>query len=116
MPGTPSLVGLDPKYLVAAMNAYKNGQRKNDVMKSMLTKTTDADLANMALYYALQKAVRAQTTAHGDQAAGKAAAAACAGCHGELGISATPATPSLAGQDAQYLSAALHAYKDGSRN
>jgi cytochrome c553 len=116
MPGTPSLVGLDPKYLVASMNAYKNGQRKNDVMKSMLTKTTDADLANMALFYALQKPARAQTSAPGDQAAGKAAAAACAGCHGEQGVSAAPATPSLAGQDAQYLVVALQAYKDGSRN
>ena len=30
-------------------------------------------------------------------------------------MSASPATPSLAGQDAQYLVAALHAYKNGSR-
>lgn len=115
MPGTPSLVGLDPKYLVAAMKAYKSGQRKNDVMKSMLASVVDADLGNIALYYALQKPARAQTPAPGDQAAGKAAAATCAGCHGESGVSGNPAIPSLAGQDAQYLAAALHAYKDGSR-
>ena len=115
-PGTPSLVGLDPKYLVTAMKAYKSGQRKNEVMKSMLLKATDADLGNLALHYALQKPVRAPTTAPGDQAAGKAASAACAGCHGNQGVSATPATPSLAGQDAQYLAAALRAYKDGSRS
>jgi cytochrome c553 len=30
-------------------------------------------------------------------------------------VSASPATPSLAGQDAQYLAAALQAYKSGSR-
>ncbi len=46
----------------------------------------------------------------------KAAAAACAGCHGDKGVSSNPANPSLAGQDAQYLAAALHAYKDGSRS
>ena len=116
MPGTPSLVGLDPKYLVAAMKAYKSGQRKNDTMKSMLAAATDADLTNIALYYALQKPARASTPAAGDQAAGKAAAAACAGCHGDKGVSGNPAIPSLAGQDAQYLAAALHEYKDGSRS
>jgi len=114
-PGMASLVGLDPKYLVAAMKAYKNGQRKNDVMKSLLATVADADLNNIALYYALQKPARAQTPAPGDQAAGKAAAAACAGCHGDQGVSGNPATPSLAGQDAQYFATALRAYKDGSR-
>ncbi len=115
MPGTPSLVGLDPKYLAAAMKAYKGGQRKSDIMKPMAAAVTDADVGNITLYYALQKATRAQTPAAGDKAAGKAAAAACAGCHGEQGVSATPATPSLAGQDAQYLVAALGAYKNGGR-
>jgi cytochrome c553 len=116
MPGTPSLVGLDPKYLVAAMRAYKNGQRKNDVMKSMISAVADADLGNIALYYALQKPDRAATPAGGDQAAGKAAAAACAGCHGDKGVSGNPAIPSLAGQDAQYVAAALRSYKDGARS
>ncbi len=116
MPGMPSLVGLEPKYLVAAMKAYKSGQRKSDVMKSMLASVSDADLNNIALYYALQKPARAQTPAPGDPAAGKAAAAACAGCHGDQGVSGNPANPSLAGQDAQYLAAALRGYKGGSRN
>src|SRR5438552_4424394 len=116
MPGMPSLVGLDPKYLVAAMKAYKSGQRKNEMMKSALSVATDADLSNIALYYALQKPARAQTPAAGDPSAGKAAAAACAGCHGDKGVSANAANPSLAGQDAQYLMAALQAYKEGSRN
>jgi cytochrome c553 len=115
-PGTPSLTGLDPKYLVAAMKAYKSGQRKNDLMKTLLSPLTDADLANIALYYALQKPARAQTPSAGDQAAGKAASGACAGCHGDQGVSGNPAYPSLAGQDAQYLASALHEYKDGTRS
>jgi cytochrome c553 len=115
MPGMPSLVGLDPKYLVAAMKAYKGGQRKHDVMKSMLSTIADANLNNIALYYALLKPARSKNPAPGDQAAGKTAAAACAGCHGDQGVSGNPVNPSLAGQDAQYLGAALRAYKDGSR-
>jgi cytochrome c553 len=98
------------------MNDYKNGQRKNEMMKSMLAAISSADANNIALYFALQKPAPAKTPAPGDQAAGKAAAAACAGCHGDDGISGTPATPSLAGQDAQYVTAALRAYKDGTRN
>jgi cytochrome c553 len=115
-PGMPSLVGLDPKVLVAAMKAYKSGQRKNDMMKSMLASVTDVSMNNIALYYALQKPARAQTPAAGDKAAGATAAAACAGCHGADGVSGNPATPSLAGQDAAYLASALQAYKQGSRS
>lgn len=116
IPGMPNLVGLDPKYLVAAMKGYKNGQRKHDMMKTMLSGVSDSDANNIALYYALQKPAPAQTPAPGNQAAGKAASAACAGCHGEQGVSAYPATPSLAGQDSQYFVASILAYKTGSRS
>jgi cytochrome c553 len=115
IPGTPSLAGLDPKFLVAAMNAYKSGQRKNETMKAMLASVTDASANDIALYYALQKPERAQTPAEGDKAAGSAASAACAGCHGADGVSGNPAFPSLAGQDATYIANALQAYKKGIR-
>jgi cytochrome c553 len=115
IPGMPSLVGLDPKYFVAAVNAYKSGQRKHDMMKTLVSALSDADMNNIALFYALQKPGKAQTPSPGNQAAGKAAAAACAGCHGEGGVSANAATPSLAGQDAQYFADAMRAYKAGSR-
>ena len=115
IPAIPSLVGLDPKYLTEAMKAYKNGQRKHDTMKAMLASVSEPAMNNIALFYALQKPAVAKTPAAGDKAAGKEAAASCAGCHGEDGVSASPATPSLAGQDAQYLVAALQAYKSGSR-
>lgn len=114
IPGMPSLVGLDPKYLVAATNGYRNGQRKHDLMKALVAGLSDADIENVALFYASQKPARATTPAAGNKVAGKAAAAACAGCHGESGVSAGT-TPSLAGQDAQYFVAAMRAYQDGSR-
>jgi cytochrome c553 len=114
-PGSPSLVGLDPKYLTAAIGAYKSGQRKSDLMKSLVGGLSDGDAGNVALFYALQKPAKAGTPAAGDAAAGKAAAAPCAGCHGDAGVAGDPATPSLAGQDAQYLATAMQAYKDGTR-
>lgn len=116
IPGTPSLAGLDQKYFVAALNAYKGGKRKDDLMKSLVSAMSGADMSNLALYYATLKPARAQTPAAGNQAAGKDASAACAGCHGERGVSTTAGTPSLAGQDAQYLVSATLGYKDGSRS
>ncbi|HZD19650.1 MAG TPA: c-type cytochrome [Burkholderiales bacterium] len=116
MPGTPSLAGLDPKYLVAATKAYRNDQRKSDVMKPLAATLSETDLNNVALFFALQKPARAQAPAAGDASAGKAAAAACAGCHGDNGVSSNSANPSLAGQEAQYLANALLAYKQGTRS
>jgi len=114
-PGSPSLTGLDPKYLVSAIKAYKTGQRKDNLMKSLVAGLSDADAGNVALYYSLQKPARAGTPAAGDAAAGKKAAGACAGCHGGTGVASDPANPSLAGQDAQYLATATQAYKVGTR-
>lgn len=114
-PGMPSLVGQDPKYLAAAIAAYKNGQRKDDMMKPMVDSLSESDIKSLALYFALQRPARAKTPAKGDKEAGKKAAEGCVGCHGEHGISASPATPSLAGQEAEYFVNALHAYKSGAR-
>lgn len=114
IPGTPSLVGFDPRYLVAATNAYRDGQRKHDLMRALVAGLGDRDIENIALFYASQKPGKAKTMAAGDAAAGKAAATGCVGCHGAAG-SATGTTPSLAGQDAEYFVAAMRAYKDGSR-
>lgn len=113
--GTPSLAALHPKYLAAALHAYKSGERKDDVMADQVKALSGAAIGDLALYYALEKPARAKTPAAGDVAAGKAASKACAGCHGDNGVSASPANPSLAGQDAEYLATALHAYKTGSR-
>ncbi len=113
-PGMPNLVGFDAKYMVAAIVAYKNGQRKHGMMKTLVSALTEAEINSLGLFYALQKPAKAKTPAPGNKAAGKAAATACAGCHGEGGVS-TGTAPSLAGQDAQYFAAAMRAYKTGAR-
>jgi cytochrome c553 len=114
-PGQPNLVGLDPKYFVASMNAYKKGQRKHPLMQQLVSGLNETVFNNLALFYALQKPGKAQTPAPGKPAAGKAAATGCSSCHGETGVSTNPAMPSIAGQDAEYFVAAMRAYKDGSR-
>ena len=39
----------------------------------------------------------------------------CVGCHGARGIASLSGYPHLAGQDAEYLRAAVNQYRDGSR-
>ena len=97
------------------MKAYVSGERKHALMKALLANANETEFNSMAVYYARQVPARAQTASTGDPAAGKTASAACAGCHGDQGVSANAQWPSLAGQDARYLAAAIKAYKDGSR-
>jgi len=116
MAGMPSLVALDPKHFYDATLTYKTGKRKHDMMKTVATAMSDADLKNVALYYALQKPEKAKTPSPGDEAAGARAAVACAGCHGDKGVTSSATVPNLAGQEAGYVVAAMRAYKDGSRS
>ncbi|MDH3673633.1 MAG: c-type cytochrome [Gammaproteobacteria bacterium] len=116
IPGMPRLTGLHTTYLAAATKAYQDASRKDNTMKSMVASLADADIEKIALYYALQQPTRTAVVGDGDPAAGKAAAAACSGCHGDVGNSPKPDTPSLAGQDAQYLAKATKSYVDGNRD
>lgn len=54
--------------------------------------------------------------AAGDSVAGKEKSASCMACHGSEGKASAPVYPHLAGQQAAYLSLALHAYKSGTRS
>lgn len=53
--------------------------------------------------------------ASGDPEAGFKKSTPCQACHGPKGISVGPEFPNLAGQNADYLAAALHHYKNGKR-
>ncbi len=116
IPGTPTLAGQQPHYLVAAIQEYHQGDRAKDAMRSALRDADSADLESIALYFASQKPVKRGAPAHGDPAAGEPATAVCGGCHGANGVSVDAATPSLAGQDAQYLERAIKAYRTTRKN
>jgi cytochrome c553 len=115
-PGTPSLAGQQPHYLVAAIQEYHQGDRKTAVMKSMLSDTEKLQLENLALYFAAQTPAERSAPAKGDPAAGEPLTAMCGGCHGFHGVSTDSATPSLAGQDPQYLIKAMKAYRTTRKN
>ncbi len=110
-PGTPSLAGQQPRYLVVAMQEYLKKERKASPMHALLPGLTQLDKESLALYFASQAPVQRAAPPFGDAAAGEPLSAVCGGCHGSHGVSTDSATPSLAGQDAHYLVDAIKAYR-----
>jgi cytochrome c553 len=115
-PGTPSLAGQQPHYLVSAIQEYHQGDRKTGLMKSQLRDADRIEVENLALYFAAQTPVQRAMTTRGNPVAGEPLTAMCGGCHGARGVSSDAATPSLAGQDPQYLSNAIVAYRKTRQN
>jgi len=114
-PGTPSLAGQQPHYLVAAIQEYHQGDRAKGAM-SNLREADKLELESLALYFAAQKPVKRGAPSFGDPVAGEPTTALCGGCHGAKGVSVDAATPSLAGQDAEYLVKAIKSYRTTRKN
>ncbi len=51
----PNLAGQKEAYLVKQIKAFKNGERKDPSMAPMVAALTDADIENLAAYYASLK-------------------------------------------------------------
>ena len=116
VPGTPTLAGQQPQYLVTAIEEYHQGDRKAATMGSMAKSSSKMDLEKLALYYAAQTPAQRTPPSVGDPMLGEPATAMCGGCHGAHGVSTDGSTPSLAGQDAKYLVNAMNAYKKARKN
>ena len=110
-PGTPSLAGQQPRYFVAATTQYLNGARATSPMHGLVRDLNRIDLESLALYFASQTPSERPKPAFGNPAAAEAKTAFCGGCHGPLGVSTDAATPSLAGQDPDYLVNSTKAYR-----
>jgi cytochrome c553 len=50
----PNLAGQRSAYLVAQLEAFKDGSRKSDIMNVMAPQLSDADIANVAAHFAAQ--------------------------------------------------------------
>jgi len=48
----PKLGGQNPGYIVAALKAYKAGERNHATMKAIAFSLTEQDMADLAAYYA----------------------------------------------------------------
>ena len=110
----PMISGQGDKYIVAALNAYKKGERKHPTMRAIAASLTDQDMADLAAFYAAEVGTAPPETA----AAAPAEVAkllekgGCASCHGaNMNKPIDPSYPKLAGQHADYLYVALKAYQ-----
>jgi len=114
----PKISGQSAKYIVAALGAYKAGDRKHPTMRSIADSLSDQDMADLAAYYAGHGVVQGaalpakadkQPSAQVDALLKKAA---CVSCHGDnFAKPIDPAYPKIAGQHADYLFVALKSYK-----
>ena len=114
----PHLTAQPVQYLIEAMPAYRDGGRLHAALQDMTTGMSEADIANIAAYYASQTPLEHD----GDQGAiepsrneSTVVAVLCEECHGEKGISTTQGVPNLAGQQPAYLIASTLEYKSGTR-
>jgi cytochrome c553 len=112
-----SLAGQRPAYLVEAMRAYKTGQRDDPRMLRMVQNLSDADMQNIAAYYAGLSCGGGAAQDNAEAAAGRALANNdnCLICHGASGVSRQPLWPNLAGLSKDYGVTALKAYRNGDR-
>jgi cytochrome c553 len=110
----PKIAGQNAEYLKAALDAYRKGDRKHPTMRGMAASLSDADIADLAAYYAtLGQTAGAKVPAEAPAAPAAVAdrLKVCVGCHGpNFSDTTAPANPRLAGQHADYLLVALRAY------
>lgn len=133
-PNFPNLAGQSATYLYAQLETFKSGQRNDPIMSGQAALLSDADMHNLAAYYA---SLPAKPTGHanvasrggrlfldGDPTRG---IPPCQGCHGPAGQgprvhpSDAPqppwsAFPRLHGQSAIYVAKALSDFKSGTRS
>ena len=114
--GMPTLAGQQPHYLVAAIQEYHQGNRESGTTRSMLRDSDRLELETLALYFAAQTPVQRSAPTRGDSTSGEPLSAKCGGCHGSHGVSTDAATPSLAGQDFEYLVKTIRSYRTSRKN
>lgn len=110
----PMISGQGDKYIVAALNAYKKGERKHPTMRAIAASLTDQDMADLAAYYAAEAGTAPPETvpAAPAEVAKLLEKGGCASCHGaNMNKPIDPSYPKLAGQHADYLYVALKAYQ-----
>lgn len=121
----PNIAGQNAPYILAQLNAFKEGSRKDPLMTSQAMLLADEDMADLAVYFeslpAAAQAVKDPNTVgrgEGLYRGGNldSGVAACMACHGPTG-DGNPAAkyPALRGQHADYIAKQLRDYASGAR-
>ena len=124
-PMWPNIAGQNAPYILAQLQAFKSGARKNPLMSSQAMLLSDEDMANLAVYFEslppaaqavadVNLIARGQALYRGGNV--KENASACLACHGPTGRGNPAAKyPALKGQHAAYTAKQLNDYANGTR-
>jgi len=116
-PAVPSLAGQPAQAIATQLFQFREGNRKNPQMSPMAANLSNADMNNLAEYYAgLKAAPPKHRTAPANASAGPELAKKfnCTQCHGPA-LLGQQQMPRLAGQHAEYLRVQLKGFKAGTR-
>jgi cytochrome c553 len=123
-PANPILQGQHPEYLAKQLAEFKEGKRDNAIMKGMATTLSEADMKNVAAFYASKQAKpgfakNKDLVTLGEKIYRGGIAdrnvPACAACHSPTGAGIPAQYPRLAGQHSDYTEAQLVAFRGGVR-
>lgn len=126
----PKLAGQSAEYLYKQLKSFKSvdgkpAERPNASMMGMAGGLSDADMHDVAAWFASQSMKPGQAKNKDTLELGKKlyragdlskGLAACAGCHGPAGAGVPVQYPRLAGQHADYVETQLKAFRTGERN
>jgi cytochrome c553 len=117
---TPNLAGQYPVTIYKELVDFKTGARASAVMAPLVADLSDADMRDLAAYYAYLPRVTSSETTAGEpplivtSGAPLRGIAPCGACHGEVDSKASAAW--LEGQPAIYLRTQLEAFSTGTRH
>lgn len=124
LPANPSLAGQHADYILKQLKNFKSGDRKNAIMAPMVANLSDDDMKNVAAYFASQTPRGGATKDAASVEAGQkifrggissSGVAACAGCHSPNGAGVPAQYPRIAGQQIEYTTTQLKAFRSGER-
>ncbi len=121
----PKLSQQHAEYLVKQLTEFKSGKRANPIMLGFASTLSEEDMKNIA-YWVSTKASKPGAAKEKDLVTlgerifrggiADRQVPACAGCHSPNGAGIPAQYPRLAGQNAEYATAQLTAFRDGVRN
>ncbi len=116
---TPNLAGQYATVIYKQLQDFKTGARLSAIMAPLMADLSDADMRDLAAYYAYLPRVKEDQAAKGEapriiaDGSPMRNIAPCGACHG--GLTNKPGAPWLEGQPAAYLHAQLQGFASGTR-
>ena len=109
----PNLAGQKQGYLAQEITKFRDGQRQNPLMDSVVKNLSNNQIEEIARYFSQQTNPKLADLAQNP--GGQHVRARCISCHGMQGFTVNRLWPNLAGQQEDYLAKQLHDFKSGQR-